>query len=350
MGALSRSIAPALMALTCLLGALTLPAHASAEVPDDFLWGVATSGFQSEGSSPDSNWSRYSDSGRTHDKIGDSVDFRHRYAEDIDRAADLGSKVFRFGVEWARVQPAAGSWNETEFAYYDDVGSSHPRAGHDSDDHTRPLGVSGMGCRSSAAWTNPKTEADWLVNAEKVVERYSGIGALWITINEPTVYVQRELTYGGIALTQAPSMFDSLVRVHRAIYDRIHVLDPGARVSSNFSFIPGVSEAIDSVFTDRVRDKLDFLGIDYYYGVALNNPTAAYAALDEFYNVTPQPEGLYDALMRYSGKYPELPPLHRRERHAHRQRSAARRRIHTRESLTRSHLLDGTRPRRRCRR
>ncbi len=121
------------------------------------------------------------------------------------------------------------------------------------------------------------------------------------------MYVQRELTYGGIALTQAPSMFDSLVRVHRAIYDRIHVLDPGARVSSNFSFIPGVSEAIDSVFTDRVRDKLDFLGIDYYYGVALNNPTAAYAALDEFYNVTPQPEGLYDALMRYSGKYPELP-------------------------------------------
>ena len=81
------------MALTCLFGVLALPAHASAEVPDDFLWGVATSGFQSEGSSPDSNWSRYSDSGRTHDKIGDSVDFRHRYAEDIDRAADLGSKV-----------------------------------------------------------------------------------------------------------------------------------------------------------------------------------------------------------------------------------------------------------------
>ncbi|GAA3188943.1 hypothetical protein GCM10020255_086910 [Rhodococcus baikonurensis] len=306
MGALSRSIAPALMALTCLFGALALPARASAEAPDDFLWGVATSGFQSEGSSPDSNWSRYSDSGRTHDKIGDSVDFRHRYAEDIDRAADLGSKVFRFGVEWARVQPAAGSWNETEFAYYDDV-VAHIRARGMTPMITLDHWVYPGWVVDQGGWTNPKTEADWLVNAEKVVERYSGIGALWITINEPTVYVQRELTYGGIALTQAPSMFDSLVRVHRAIYDRIHVLDPGARVSSNFSFIPGVSEAIDSVFTDRVRDKLDFLGIDYYYGVALNNPTAAYAALDEFYNVTPQPEGLYDALMRYSGKYPELP-------------------------------------------
>lgn len=306
MGALSRSIAPALMALTCLFGALALPARASAEAPDDFLWGVATSGFQSEGSSPDSNWSRYSDSGRTHDKIGDSVDFRHRYAEDIDRAADLGSKVFRFGVEWARVQPAAGSWNETEFAYYDDV-VAHIRARGMTPMITLDHWVYPGWVVNQGGWTNPKTEADWLVNAEKVVERYSGIGALWITINEPTVYVQRELTYGGIALTQAPSMFDSLVRVHRAIYDRIHVLDPGARASSNFSFIPGVSEAIDSVFTDRVRDKLDFLGIDYYYGVALNNPTAAYAALDEFYNVTPQPEGLYDALMRYSGKYPELP-------------------------------------------
>ncbi|NDV09478.1 glycoside hydrolase family 1 protein, partial [Rhodococcus sp. IEGM 248] len=105
--------------LLCLLAPATA-AHA-APLPDDFLWGVATSGFQSEGSSPDSNWRRYSDSGRTHDAIGTSVDFRHRYTEDITRAADLGVDVFRFGVEWARLQPAPGVWDDTELRYYDDV-------------------------------------------------------------------------------------------------------------------------------------------------------------------------------------------------------------------------------------
>ncbi|OYD70685.1 glycosyl hydrolase family 1 [Rhodococcus sp. OK302] len=306
MGAKSRSIASALLALACAFGVVASPMPAAATPDDNFLWGVATSGFQSEGSSPDSNWSRYSASGRTHDQIGDSVDFRHRYVEDIDRAANLGAKVFRFGVEWARVQPASGTWNETEFEYYDDVVAQIRARGMKPmitlDHWVYPGWVVDQG-----GWMNPKTETDWLANAEKVVQRYSGMDALWITINEPTVYVQRELTYGGIALPQAPAMFDALVRVHRSIYDRIHSIDPGTRVSTNFSFIPGVSEAVDSVFTDRVRDKLDFLGIDYYYGVALDNPTAAYAAIDEFYNVTPQPEGLYDALMRYSHKYPELP-------------------------------------------
>jgi beta-glucosidase len=304
MGVTSRSIAAALLAL--VIGAAASPAQASGTPPEEFLWGVATSGFQSEGSSPDSNWSRYSASGRTHDAIGDAVDFRHRYVEDIDRAADLGARVFRFGVEWARVQPSPGTWNETEFAYYDAI-VAHVLARGMTPMITLDHWVYPGWVADQGGWTNPKTEADWLANAEKVVTRYSDVGALWITINEPTVYVQRELTYGGITLPQAPAMFDALVRVHRSIYDRIHVLDPGARVSSNFAFIPGVSEAIDSVFTDRIRDKLDFLGIDYYYGVALDNPTAAYAAIDEFYNVTPQPEGLYDALMRYSRKYPELP-------------------------------------------
>ncbi|KJF19773.1 glycoside hydrolase family 1 protein [Rhodococcus sp. AD45-ID] len=304
MGVTSRSIAAALLAL--VIGAAASPAQASGTPSEEFLWGVATSGFQSEGSSPDSNWSRYSASGRTHDAIGDSVDFRHRFTEDIDRAADLGAQVFRFGVEWARVQPSPGTWNDTEFGYYDAV-VAHILARGMTPMITLDHWVYPGWVVDQGGWTNPKTEADWLTSAEKVVARYSGVGALWITINEPTVYVQRELTYGGITLPQAPLMFDALVRVHRSIYDRIHVLDPGARVSSNFAFIPGVSEAIDSVFTDRVSDKLDFLGIDYYYGVALDNPTAAYAAIDEFYNVTPQPEGLYDALMRYSRKYPELP-------------------------------------------
>ncbi|MGW5146082.1 glycoside hydrolase family 1 protein [Rhodococcus koreensis] len=290
--------------LLCVLS----PAAAvhAAPLPDDFLWGVATSGFQSEGSSPDSNWRRYSDSGRTHDAIGTSVDFRHRYAEDITSAADLGVDVFRFGVEWARLQPAPGVWNETELRYYDDVVREITGRGMTPmitlDHWVYPGWVADRG-----GWANPEIVDDWLANAQKVVERYAGMGALWITINEPTVYVQKELSFGGIGPDRAPQMLDRLVDVHRRAYDLIHEIDPGARVSSNLAYIPAAMDALDATFVDRVRDKLDFLGVDYYYGLSLDNLTVVNAVTDAFYDVNPQPDGIYHALMQYTRTFPGLP-------------------------------------------
>jgi beta-glucosidase/6-phospho-beta-glucosidase/beta-galactosidase len=113
-----------IMACLAMLASLVVtasPVSAADQVaplPDDFLWGVSSSGFQSEGSNPDSNWLRYSEK---KEAVGDAVDFRHRYAEDIALAAEMGVEVYRFGIEWARVEPAPGEWDEAELAYYDDV-------------------------------------------------------------------------------------------------------------------------------------------------------------------------------------------------------------------------------------
>src|SRR5699024_9731296 len=94
-----------------------------ANVPADFHWGVATSGFQIEGHFPDSNWSRYVEqrTAAIKDPYRNSVDFRHRYPADIAQAARLGVDTFRFSVEWARVQPQPGVIDESALAYYDDV-------------------------------------------------------------------------------------------------------------------------------------------------------------------------------------------------------------------------------------
>ncbi|AXY52626.1 family 1 glycosylhydrolase [Rhodococcus ruber] len=279
------------------------PAHAPA---DGFLWGVSSSGFQSEGSPPDSNWTRYAAAGRTREPVGTSVDFRHRYREDIAAAAGLGVDVFRFSVEWSRIQPTPHDWDETELRYYDDVVAAvrgHGMIPMITLDHwVYPGWIADRG-----GWRDPATIEAWLANAERVVARYAGQGVMWVTINEPTIYVQKELAFGGLTAGDVPRMFDALVVAHRAVYARIHELDPGARVTSNTAYIPGVQTGLDTLFVDRVRDTLDFLGLDYYYGATVDNPSAIHALTDDFASIVPHPDGMYEALMHYTHRYPGLP-------------------------------------------
>lgn len=47
-----------------------------------------------------------------------ACDFQERYPEDIKRAAELGTTVFRFSVSWARVQNDEDTWNEEWLDHY----------------------------------------------------------------------------------------------------------------------------------------------------------------------------------------------------------------------------------------
>lgn len=280
-----------------------------APVPPDFHWGVATAGFQSEGTPPDSNWRRYVENGtpQIKDQYGNATDFRHRYPEDIARAKAMGVNTFRFSIEWPRVQPQPGVWDERELAYYDDVFRRVEEAGMTPmptlTHFTHPGWVVDQG-----AWTNPKTIDDWMSFTRAMTQRYSGKHALWITFNEPTAYQTHELRNGGVDAARAGRMMDNLAEAHRRGYDEIHRNDPTAQVSSNLSYLPPPLQGFgDAQFLDKVRDKLDFVGLDYYYGASLDNLSAIHAAADEFWKVDPQPDGIYYALKEYQRQFPDLP-------------------------------------------
>jgi beta-glucosidase/6-phospho-beta-glucosidase/beta-galactosidase len=75
----------------------------------DFLWGVATSAYQSEGGyngfgQPQTNWASAERQGEVAES-GLAADFWNRYPEDFERCRKLGINAFRLGIEWSRVQP-----------------------------------------------------------------------------------------------------------------------------------------------------------------------------------------------------------------------------------------------------
>lgn len=74
-----------------------------------FLWGVATSAYQSEGGyngpgQPVTNWAAAERAGEVMPS-GRAADFLSRYPEDFARARGLGLNAFRLGAEWTRIQP-----------------------------------------------------------------------------------------------------------------------------------------------------------------------------------------------------------------------------------------------------
>jgi beta-glucosidase len=282
---------------------LAAPAQAATPlppVPSTFHWGVATSGYQAEGSAPASNWSAYDDK---LDPYGNSVDFLHRYKEDIAHAKSLGVDTFRFGIEWARVEPQPGVFDPAAFAFYDDVVAEIRRQGM-SPMITLSHWVHPAWFTAQGAWSGSKAVDEFVDYATRVVTRYKGQGATWITFNEPVIYLQHEATMASNPLT-ALSLPSKLVAAHNRTYAIIHQLDPGAMVSSNVAYIPGAEPALDLLFLDQM--KKDFIGLDYYYGASLDNITAYNAFIGKFWLVKPAPEGLYYALKAYHQRYPKLP-------------------------------------------
>src|SRR5580704_17767687 len=101
----------------------------SAEADDllgeGFLVGVATSGFQIEGGfngpdEPHNNWAGWEAMGRI-ERSGLACDFWRHPEEFLDRAAALGCNTFRLSVEWARLEPHPGRYDDAALEHYAEI-------------------------------------------------------------------------------------------------------------------------------------------------------------------------------------------------------------------------------------
>jgi beta-glucosidase len=88
--------------------------------PDGFLFGTAQSAHQVEGGNVNSDWWAWEHAEGTPcvEPSGDGCDFYHRYRDDIALMAGLGLNAFRFGIEWARIEPEEGEFSTAALDHY----------------------------------------------------------------------------------------------------------------------------------------------------------------------------------------------------------------------------------------
>lgn len=163
---------------------------------DDFVWGVASSAYQVEGTdSADGRgknvWDTFTEAGRIYENQNayTTCDHMHRYKDDYALMRNLGIKAYRFSLNWARILPEGiGRVNEKAIAMYRDMILTMKENGitpYLTMFHWEfPQALEDMG-----GWRNPKV-VEWFGEYAKVVaENFSDICEHFITINEPQCVV-----------------------------------------------------------------------------------------------------------------------------------------------------------------
>jgi beta-glucosidase len=257
-----------------------------ARFPDGFLWGVATAAHQVEGNNIASDaWLMEHLPGTVYrEPSGDAVDFYHRYPDDIATIAALGLNAFRFGIEWARIEPENGEISAAALDHYSRVVDTCRQHGIEPvltlHHFTSPQWL----IRHNAGWRSPDTAERFADYAATVMTRL-GDRVSWVcTINEANTPVL--LTHSGLlpeswmarlvetnrlaakAFGVSEDEFcpffpvasdDKAVEVigqaHRMAVDSIHAVTPGMRV--------GITLALQEIAADPGGEEMADLADEF---------------------------------------------------------------------------------------
>ena len=85
--------------------------------PEGFYWGAATASYQVEGGIENCDWAQAAREGKV-PACGRACDHYNRYEADFDIAKELGHNCHRISIEWARIEPEEGKFDEKEIEHY----------------------------------------------------------------------------------------------------------------------------------------------------------------------------------------------------------------------------------------
>lgn len=267
--------------------------HETRKFPEGFLWGTSTSAHQVEGGTSLNDWHEWEQmEGKIIDGTvtGRCTDHYNRYEEDFDLAQAMNNNAHRLSVEWSRIEPEDGVWDWEEIAHYRRVLESLRRRGMKvmltAWHFTLPKWLAKRG-----GWEWRQAPARFARFVRLLGEEYADLVDIWVTINEPMVYLGQSYSIGvwPPGKKSIPAFLRSFFKIakgHRMAYRVLHkvlrekgIREPMVGIAKNvITFEPYRTDAlVDSLFV-RVADSLfnhqfffwtrgyhDFIGINYYF-------------------------------------------------------------------------------------
>lgn len=249
---------------------------------EPFYFGAASSAHQVEGGQTN-DWTEW-EAATGHERSGRAADHWNRYEEDFDIAKELGHNAHRFSVEWSRIEPEEGKFDEAALEHYVKV----VRALREREmepfvtlwHFTLPVWVARQG-----GWESEATVSHFARYVGHVVARLKEGVRFWIPLNEPEIYSHMSYLAGKWPPAahnpfRAVSVLLRLVRAHRAAYAAVKESAPRAQVGIAKNHIHfeaaglnpwnGLLKAAADWWwnyfpLNRLADTLDFIGVNFYF-------------------------------------------------------------------------------------
>ena len=331
-------------------------------IPKNFLWGTAISEYQVSGAlgCPNSNWAEWEVIPRNstphiaHGQLsGAACDFKNHYREYIEIMKQLQINAFRFSVEWSNIEPQEGIFSERGIDFYEEfcdaLLEAHITPMITLHHFTDPLWFAEKG-----GFEKEENIAYFVRFSQKVFERLGNKVELWVTINEPTIYMfqgylRGVFPPGKINPVTAITVIRNLLKAHTRTYRTLKQMPNGkiaqiGIVHQYLMFYPYSSwnllERIPGLMFNYIlntavlnflktgifkinipilfnceyqapkdQNILDFIGLNYYSRVIVKSqlsftePIIPSCYPDEIMTDMPYamyPQGLYDAIAKMS--------------------------------------------------
>ena len=307
---------------------------------EPFWWGTSTAPFQNEdkGCAPGSkwyfktDWDHFAEEGGAPPRGDNAVFSWSEFDKDLAALKQLGVNHFRFGVEWARVEPRQGEINEAALRQYAEMARKCREAGIEPivtlwhftfPDWLYPKD------KSKANFLNPDVRSAWQAHVRRVVRATKSNVRIYVPQNEPNGALQ----LGWIAahwppgLLVRPGSYKKAMQVSADMFrDAASIVRkerPDALVMGIYS-LPYWKKAkyLDptrSVYNlmmhqnrdqlDMVADTCDLIGVNYYYSQQASAIRFLFRPSGERNSGYTQlgweiaPTGLYHVLIDVYGRY-----------------------------------------------
>lgn len=219
---------------------------------------------------------------------GSGTGHYRRYEEDLDLARDIGLTAFRFALEWARIEPEPGRYDDDAISHYRAVAQACRDRGmtpfvtmwH----FTLPRWGEALG-----GWASEAVVAAFVRLASLVADRLGDVVTFWATLCEPETYAMmtalpvipradRWLDYrrGVLPFVRVRR---NLVAAHRGAYRAVKSQAPDLQVGITLNLVhydgwpDPISRAVrqlmwrttNGYFAPRVAGTADWLGVQTYF-------------------------------------------------------------------------------------
>jgi beta-glucosidase len=222
-----------------------------------FLWGVATSSYQVEGAA-ENDWTEWERQGRLKvpERCGEASGHRSRWRADLGLLPSLGANAYRFSVERSAVEPEPGFFSDDALRLERERVDALVRLGIEPvvtlHHYTHPSWFQTQG-----GWESPDSVASFRRYAAVVADALGARARLWVTLNEPIVfllggYLGGLIPPGQRSFAAAARALEHLMAAHVEAAAVVRERIPGCRIGIAHNMLDFAPDRRTSAFDKRL--------------------------------------------------------------------------------------------------